>query len=369
MATVNVGNWLWPPETGRPLWVLTQVTILVCLRILWLTVYRLFLHPLAKYPGPLASKLSDLPSIYYAASMQDTYARYAQHQRYGKVVRTGPNELCFADAESIKDIYGQGTDPCLKVPWFYDGFTLTGTSSVFGATDRNLHARMRRLLSSGLSQQGVLQFQSHMVERIEKFLHVVSSSPQPFNIYAHAHNLYLDITSQLSFGKSFGILDGKKSQGSKDIQTYFSIAPVFGRFPLAKYLPFGIFRAAREARPRVIDFSQSCIDALRERLRQGTAQQSLLRNMVEAKDGETDTAFSDAELIENVVIFIVGGSETTASTLLYLIYELGKRPEMQARLEQEIRRAFPDQSVFPDLEIAKELVSMPLHILNRPACD
>lgn len=330
--------------------------ILVLLRSIGLIIYRLYFHPLAKYPGPTSAKISSLYMTALAAKGRATYARYNLHEQYGKVVRTGPNELCFADLGSIKDIYGQGTEPCLKAPFFYDGFTLTGTHSVFSATDRVDHARMRRLLSNGFSQQGVLRFQGEIVAMIEHFLAIVQSSNQPVELHDLVHSLYLDITSQLSFAKSFNILGGTSHQGAQDIETYFSICPLFGIFPISKYIPFGVFRKAREARPRIVESVQSCIDDFRERLRLGTSQYGLLRLMVEAKDGETSTAFSDTELIENAVIFITAGSGTSASTLLYLIYEAGKRPEIQRRLEEEIRGAFPDPCVFPVFETATNLV-------------
>ena len=333
--------------------------LLLLIRISLLVVYRLFFHPLASYPGPIAAKATSIYMTVLAAKGRATYARYDLHQKYGKVVRTGPNELCFSDLASIKDIYGQSAEPCLKAPFFYDGFTLTGTHSVFSATDRPGHARMRRLLSHGFSQQGVLRFQGEIIQMIEQLMAVLSSSKQAVDLHDLTHSLYLDITSQLSFAKSFHILDGKPHQGAQDIETYFSVSPLYGVFHIAKYLPFGIFRAAREARPRIIRSVQDCIDDFRERLRLGTSQYGLLRLMVEAQDEEKSTAFSDEELIENAVIFIIAGSGTTASTFLYVIYELGRRPEMQQRLEEEIRTAFPDRSTFPAFETAANLVSLP----------
>ncbi|KAK5188785.1 hypothetical protein LTR47_011277 [Exophiala xenobiotica] len=200
-----------------------------------------------------------------------------------------------------------------------------------------------------------MQSQPKIIELIEKFLDITSSSSKPFNIHDYIHNLFLDTTSQLSFGNSFNLLSGHDHPGARDIEAYFTISPFFGVFPIAKYLPFGIFRAAREARPRIVASVQNCINDLRDRLRVGTAQHGLLRIKVEAKDGETGTAFSDEELIENAVLFIIAGSGTTATTLIYLMYEVGKRPEIQARLEEEIRDAFPDDSLFPNFDIASNL--------------
>jgi cytochrome P450 len=342
---------------------------------LFLTVYRIWFHPLAKYPGPLWAKLSSFYIVTKAIQCRDTYTRYELHQKYGSVVRTGPNELCFTDMNSIKDIYGQSAEPCLKSA-FYRGFTLTGTHSVFSSTERTTHARMRRLLSNGLSERGVLRLQGELQVMIERYLSIIDdqsrsgtavdgeeSKKSVVELHDLTHHLFQDIVSLLSFGKSFDILaTGKKSQGADDIETYFSICPLFGTFPLARYLPFGIFKAAYEAQPRIVRFVQACIDDYRARLLRekesgSDLQQGLLRLMLEAKDEETGTMFSDEELIENGVIFILAGSGTTASTLLYLIYELGKRPHMQQKLEKEIRDAFPDPSVFPDFETAAKLVS------------
>lgn len=357
---------------------------LAILLTIWVAIYRLWFHPLAKYPGPFFAKISGLYILIAAIQCRDTYTRYGLHQKYGKVVRVGPNELCYADINSIKDIYGQSAEPCLKTS-FYNGFTLTGAHSVFSTTKRYDHARMRRLLSNGFSERGVLRFQGEIITVIEQFLSILherskarsSGETPPVELHDLSHNLFRDIISLLGFGKSFEILaSGKQSQGADDIDTYFSICPLFGNFPLGRYLPFGIFKEAYQAQSRIVDFSQSRIDEYRQRIvddeqRQGspkdqgqhtsTSPQGLLRNMLEAKDEETGSAFTDQELIENTVIFIVAGSDTTATTLLCVIYELCKRPKMQKRLENEIRDAFPDTSVFPDYEVVTKLVSCSNH--------
>lgn len=338
-------------------YVWTALGTIICLRVVSLVLYRLLFHPLAAYPGPIASKLSNIPMILSAAQGRATYARYDMHKFYGQVVRTGPNELCFADAASIKDIYGQSANPCPKAPFFYNGFTLTGTHSVFSTTDRDAHSRTRRLISHGFSQQGIVQFRGETIPIIEKFLDKIRAAPTPCDIYDLVHALFLDIISQLSFASSFDLLEDEVHQGARDIQTYFSISPVFGVFPLAKYLPFGVFRKAREARPRIIEFVQACLASFRQQLHHGTAENGLLKVMMETEDSDTGMKLSDEELIENAVLFIIAGSGTTASTMLYLVYELGKRPDMQARLESEIREAFPDQNVLPSYETATKLVS------------
>ena len=346
-----------PPKllSLAPSSIVSYAVALVVARMLWLVIHRICLHPLSRYPGPLLAKVTSAYMIGVTVQGRATYSRHAWHKKYGSVVRTGPDELSFVDQAAIRDIYV--SQPCLKAPFFYDGFTLTGAPSVFSVIDPAQHSRMRRLLSPQFSAAGVDQCRGEITEMVQRFCDRIESAPQPVEIHDLTHELYLDIISQLSFDKSFDLLKGQPHNGARDIDTYFSVAPLFGMFPPAKYLPFGIFAAGKQARSRIVNFVQSRIDDTRARISSGAAKGSLLRQMIEAEDDETNASFSDAELIENAVLFIFAGSGTTATVLLYLLYELGLRPSLQARLEDEIRSAFPDKNVPPDLDTAANLVS------------
>ncbi|KAJ5709463.1 hypothetical protein N7493_010797 [Penicillium malachiteum] len=340
---------------GLDPWVLASTALL---NIVLFILYRCYFHPLAKYPGPFLAKMSENYMIYFAMCERNTQARHELHQKFGPIVRVGPNELSFCDEASIKDIYGQSTNPCLKAPQFYRGFTMTGTDSVFSTRDRVLHARMRRLLANGLSQNGVLQFEAEIALIVQRYLdRIQKSTSQPVEFHDLTHSLFVDITSTLAFAQNFDTLSGKHNQGAADIDLWFQVCPLFGLFPLSKYFPFGLFRAAQNARPKIVEATQSWINQLRDRIQSGTAENGLLRSMIQARDTETNTVFSDAELSENAVIFVLAGTGTSATTLLYLIYEIGIRPEMQRHLEREIREAFPDRNVMPDYNTAMKLVS------------
>jgi hypothetical protein len=51
---------------------------------LYTIYYRLYLHPLAKYPGPFWAKLSDLPSFYYTIKQDRHVWLLRLQQQYGK---------------------------------------------------------------------------------------------------------------------------------------------------------------------------------------------------------------------------------------------------------------------------------------------
>ena len=63
------------------------------------------------------------------------------------------------------------------------------------------------------------------------------------------------------------------------------------------------------------------------------------------------------ELVANVVVFLVAGTDTTTITVCYVLWELGRRPEMQARLKKELLAAFPDPNTVPTYDVTSKLVS------------
>ncbi len=75
-----------------------QYTLYQISRIL----YNIFLHPLAKFPGPLLR--SGLYFVNYWEEIQGIQAKKAKalHDQYGPVVRFGPESLSFNTARAWK---------------------------------------------------------------------------------------------------------------------------------------------------------------------------------------------------------------------------------------------------------------------------
>jgi cytochrome P450 len=71
--------------------------------------------------------------------------------------------------------------------------------------------------------------------------------------------------------------------------------------------------------------------------------------------------FSDKELVDQLLTFMVAGHETTSSALTWASHLLSKHPDVQDRLRTEIQQRIPDPQVLsePSFDVAGLLESMP----------
>jgi hypothetical protein len=83
--------------------------VLICY-LSGVVLYRLFLHPLARVPGPKAAALSN---VWYARHVRDgrmLQLAKGMHRDYGPAVRVGPNEVWFDSKEAFRIVYGMRVD-------------------------------------------------------------------------------------------------------------------------------------------------------------------------------------------------------------------------------------------------------------------
>ena len=62
----------------------------------------------SKYNGPFLASFTDLWKVFYTYFNMGEFPMVDVHEKYGDIVRLGPNHLSFAKSEAIKDIYGTG---------------------------------------------------------------------------------------------------------------------------------------------------------------------------------------------------------------------------------------------------------------------
>lgn len=170
-------------------------------------IHRIFFHPLAKYPGPLLAKFTELYPMLAMVKRNRIVWQYKMLKTYGSPVRVATNELYFSDMKAWSDIYGQSSNPCTKEKVFYDMFTVTGATSVLNERGKVQHARLRRLLSHSFSLKALLLEEPLVQKKVEEYIKIViapaAETGETVDIYTNLIEHYLDITSYLRWVLSY----------------------------------------------------------------------------------------------------------------------------------------------------------------------
>jgi cytochrome P450 len=72
----------------------------------------------------------------------------------------------------------------------------------------------------------------------------------------------------------------------------------------------------------------------------------LVQALIAATDPETGQTLSDREIAEELIVFLFAGHDTTATTLTYAMWQLGRNPDIQKRVAAEVD-ALPGRDLEP----------------------
>lgn len=293
-----------------------------------LIIYRLWLSPLNKFPGPWQAKISN---IWLCIQMKnfDGYLLFEKlHKRYGKYVRIGSNDLSISDANLHDVAFSPGTD-FRKSEWYDNAVPFT---SMHTTRDKALHDRRRRIWAPAFSDRAlrdyepkVKAFNDKLVERVREQQNCVVNVSTWFNLYS------FDVMGQLAFGKEYNMLDSGKRHWALDLL-------VEGMEAVPQRIPSWLFRILINipfAAQGLFKFLKFCRDEMEWRVKnkgtEGDITGWLLKGYKDLDGLADDPMFQgDSRLI------IVAGSDTTAATLTFLFYELAKNPEEMKKLRDEL---------------------------------
>ncbi|KAH7146262.1 cytochrome P450 [Dactylonectria macrodidyma] len=352
---------------GIPVFI-AGLAVLTSIYLISMGIYRLYFHPLAKYPGPFLNCLSPIPLSYQLIRGRLPFYVKQLHDIYGLVVRLTPTELTFNSEKSWKDIYGSrpGHQNFHKDPVHVGSIqTVPGVVTITMAGDAD-HARQRRALSHAFSTKALLEQEYLIRNYVDVFrdkMNEFASTGQVCNIADWFSYTTFDIIGHLSLGEPFGCLTssdlrfwvpvisesikaGAIEQASRRLATTGSkLQNLFLRI----FAPTEL----RDQRRKHLQYSREKI--LRRIQQTGNNQhRDFLYYLMNQKDKDN---LNQDEIIVNGALFIIAGSETTGSFMAGLFNHL-LRPENRQVLDKlvaEIRGAFKS-----DDEITyEELVKLP----------
>ncbi|KAF9889689.1 hypothetical protein FE257_006995 [Aspergillus nanangensis] len=168
--------------------------------------HRLFLSPLAKFPGPRLAAATGLYELYFQLIKGGKFTWEIQrlHQRYGPVVRIKPFELHVQDADFYDTLYSGPMRKRDKDPWFvYIGWP----GAIFSTQGHALHTERRRVLGQFFSKRAVVELQPVIWEKVRALCGHFSAAAESHSVlelHACFQCLAVDLISQYAFGGQHG---------------------------------------------------------------------------------------------------------------------------------------------------------------------
>ncbi|KAF4929102.1 Cytochrome P450 monooxygenase andK [Colletotrichum viniferum] len=357
-------------ETLATHWLSIGASLIVA----WL-VKNHYNNGLNKYPGPFLASLTDWWRFFDVKGQRPEVTHQKLHEKYGDVVRLGPNTLSFADPAALKTIYGLNKGFVKSDFYIVQQSVVKGHSlqSLFSTTDNSFHSQFRRCVNSAFSMSALVQYEPFVDNTTKLFLSqtekLFAGNPEGCDFTTWLQFYAFDVIGEITYSKRHGFIE--KNEDIDGIVAYLSklflyVAPI-GQIPLLdrlflknpiylKLSQWGFidstFPVARFARARMAERLPELNG--KEPLLPVTngkklaEQPDLLSKFLAAREARPD--FMSDVLVQTMAVSMAfAGSETTAISLAAVFYYLLRTPTALARLKEELDQ-FGREGGFSDTE-------------------
>ncbi|KAF3402577.1 hypothetical protein DPV78_004756 [Talaromyces pinophilus] len=294
-------------------------------------IYRVSFHRLRKFPGPtLAGVTSWYANLLSAKKLHNFEVIDKLHREHGDYVRVGPRELSIKDPRGLPFIYGPASQTT-KGP-FYDG--AQPYISVHSTRDKKDHARRRKAWDRGFSSKSLRDYEERVTKYAAQLLSVVADNVgQPIEMSRWFNYYSFDIIGDLTFGKSFDMLiTGKDAYMLKTLHEQMQS---LGPFLHSTWI-LGLFKLIPGLNSSYLEYFVWVKDQVENRIKNVPESPDIFMQLEadfrKGKQTPKDRIYLDGEVNTG----LVAGSDSTASTLTNLYYELANAPNFTRLLQSEI---------------------------------
>ncbi|KAI2631083.1 cytochrome P450 [Hypoxylon sp. NC1633] len=307
--------------------------------------YNLFLHPLRSYPGPILWRATHFPRVYHLIKGDLPFVAAKLFAKYGTVVRVSPISLVYCDPQAWKDIYGHRTTGAPEIPKYQKFYRTVPIPVSIITAERHEHSLVRRQLAHGFSDKAMREQEGIIGSYVNLLIRRLYENGKDGTVALNMHNWFnwttFDVIGDLGFGSSFGSLENSSYHPWVKIITHNMkmLAVVQGFVWLGlRFIFIALWRSGlMESEDEHFNIIRN---RLAERIKLGYKRPDFIEGLIKKKD-EWQMDFE--RLVANSSVLIIAGSETTATLLTGAVFLLTTRPEVLAKLNQEVRSSFKSE--------------------------
>ncbi|KAL2876592.1 hypothetical protein SGCOL_008170 [Colletotrichum sp. CLE4] len=309
----------------------------------FLAIYRVTLHPLAKFPGPKFAGATYWYEVWFDVVRWGKFTHEIKrlHEIYGPIVRINPDEVHCNDPEFVDIIYANGNKKRNKSKMFVEGFAAEAAASKYfsrvqiAKLEWVIHQDAQRLCDKFLRYQGRGPFEA-----------------------ASAYSCFTaDIVSDYCFGQPFGFLHQPDWEPNfkEAVYVMLQLIHIMRHFPWTTWLmeavPLDVIRRlsskmgalaeqSKVKMPEMVRQTKSAYEAGIKRDRT-TVIHSLLESDLPPEEKTIKRLTGEA------TVMLAAGTETTASALSVCTYHLLRNPDLVEKIEAELLSVTTDPKQIP----------------------
>ncbi|KAI2768408.1 benzoate 4-monooxygenase cytochrome P450 [Daldinia loculata] len=336
---------------------LAAIVLIVYLQLLY-TRYRKQLNSI---PGPFVASFSNLwklAAVYY----EDMPGwNMSVHEKYGPVVRIGPNHVSFASPDAFQIIHGS-RQAFAKSDFYEVGAPIyrgEPLENLFSLRDVQRHATLKRNIGGLYTKSAVKDFEPQVDSCIDLFMRQLADKtrdgPVTLDMSVWLHLFAYDCLSEINVSKKLGFLERGQDVGGtiESSDKIFFMVGLFTQAPILQWL-LGFLRSlvpAEEAEP-VLKFTLSEVEARRK---SSQTQTDMLGRLLDLHLEQPDKV-SIRDLTAAIFINLTAGHDVLAITIRAIWYHLAQNPSVLSKLRAEIESAsneYSTSSTIPFSVVAK----------------
>ncbi|OQE22869.1 hypothetical protein PENFLA_c012G09220 [Penicillium flavigenum] len=315
------------------------------------SIYRLYFHPLSKIPGPKLAAITSGYEFYFNVVKGGMFIWEMErlHEIYGPIIRITPLEVHIKDSSYYDEIYASSKRRREKAAELVARFDLEGSG--FSSISPEDHRKRRSHVEKHFSKQAVSNIEHLIYENIDKLDNHFKRAFQfhkVISLDAGFAGLTSDVIHKYAYGFNSGNLDHDDFNTSvrDGINGLFKFSHVLFFFPVLQtiidLLPLWLLE---KLDPFVHALASQKLDLLRrtEEFLQSKSTSSGTPSVMEVMCGPSmpEDMRSAVRLNNEGFAMIIGGTETTARSMVIAAFHILNNESIKAKLREELWTVMP----------------------------
>eukprot|EP01129_Flabellula_baltica_P013493 TRINITY_DN626_c0_g1_i1.p1 TRINITY_DN626_c0_g1~~TRINITY_DN626_c0_g1_i1.p1 ORF type:complete len:497 (-),score=88.15 TRINITY_DN626_c0_g1_i1:43-1488(-) len=251
----------------------------------------------------------------------------------------GSHWVCVADPELAKQVLMQMDLPKYQVQYDFIA-PLLGYGLVVSSGEK--WKLMRKLITPLFHFDSLKAYVPRIAGKVEGFREqLLNESSEFVDAKGLFSKLTMDIIVDLAFGNEMDprVISEKFTRATSQYNNAFLLRLLFGN--IVNYLPGKYGKGTYDL---IQEIKGDIIKAIQHRNGNPTDDNDLINVLLQGKDSQGNP-ISPLDIVAECKTFLFAGSDTTSATLAFVMYHLGRNPEVIHKMRDEITSVLGDREI------------------------